>query len=138
MKIKVGKKRIATAALISFTDVIFLLLLFLLISSSFITHSGIKVDLPASTSVENEFNKNISLTLTAEDKIFINDDAVEWDEVASELNRRLIDDPEQVVVVRADEEVVLKKIVKLLDLARQSGSNRFFLATDVRNNIADE
>ena len=73
MKIELAKKRITTAALISFTDVIFLLLLFLLISSSFITHSGIKVDLPASTSVENEFNKNISLTLTANNEVFIND-----------------------------------------------------------------
>jgi biopolymer transport protein ExbD len=138
MKIELGKKRITTAALISFTDVIFLLLLFLLISSSFITHSGIKVDLPASTSVENEFNKNISLTLTANDEVFINDIAVQWDEVPAELNRRLIDDPEQVIVVRADQDVILKKIVKLLDLARQSGSNRFFLATDIRNKLSDE
>ncbi len=138
MKIELAKKRITTAALISFTDVIFLLLLFLLISSSFITHSGIKVDLPASTSVENEFNKNISLTLTANNEVFINDIAVQWDDVPAELNKRLIDDPEQVIVVRADQDVVLKKIVKLLDLARQSGSNRFFLATDVRNKLADE
>jgi biopolymer transport protein ExbD len=138
MKVEVGKKRIASAALISFTDVIFLLLLFLLISSSFITHSGIKVNLPGSASVENEFNKNISLTLTADDLVYINDDPVEWDEISSELNKRLIDDPEQVVVVRADQDAVLKKIVRLLDLARQSGSNRFFLATDVRNRLADE
>ncbi|MCK4957001.1 MAG: biopolymer transporter ExbD [Candidatus Cloacimonetes bacterium] len=138
MKVKVGKKRIASAALISFTDVIFLLLLFLLISSSFITHSGIKVNLPGSTSQENEFNKNISLTLTKDDEIFINDVKISWDEISSELNKRLIDDPEQVVMVRADENVVLKKIVKLLDLARRSGSNRFFIATDIRNNLVDE
>lgn len=138
MKVKVGKKRIASAALISFTDVIFLLLLFLLISSSFITHSGIKVNLPGSTSQENEFNKNISLTLTKDDEIFINDVKISWDEISSELNKRLIDDPEQVVMVRADEDVVLKKIVKLLDLARRSGSNRFFIATDIRNNLVDE
>ena len=138
MKVKVGKKRIASAALISFTDVIFLLLLFLLISSSFITHSGIKVNLPGSTSQENEFNKNISLTLTKDDEVFINDVKISWDEISSELNKRLIDDPEQVVMVRADEDAVLKKIVKLLDLARRSGSNRFFIATDIRNDLVDE
>ena len=88
--------------------------------------------------MENEFNKNISLTLTANDEVFINDIAVQWDEVPAELNRRLIDDPEQVIVVRADQDVILKKIVKLLDLARQSGSNRFFLATDIRNKLSDE
>ena len=132
MRTKLKKKRISTAALISFTDVIFLLLIFLLISSNFITHSGIKVELPGSISQQNEFNKNISLTLTKDDEIFINNDAVSWDELPAELNKLLIDDPEQVVVVRADEDVALKKIVRLLDIAKLSGTNRFFIATEIQ------
>ena len=132
MRTKLKKKRISTAALISFTDVIFLLLIFLLISSNFITHSGIKVELPGSNSQQNEFNKNISLTLTQDDEIFINNDAVTWDELPAELNKLLIDDPEQVVVVRADEDVALKKVVRLLDIAKLSGTNRFFIATEIQ------
>lgn len=132
MRIKLKKKRISTAALISFTDVIFLLLIFLLISSNFITHSGIKVELPGSNSQQNEFNKNISLTLTKDDEIFINNDAVSWEDLPAELNSLLVDDPEQVVVVRADEDVALKKVVRLLDIAKLSGTNRFFIATEIR------
>jgi len=132
MRTKLKKKRISTAALISFTDVIFLLLIFLLISSNFITHSGIKVELPGSNSQQNEFNKNISLTLTQDDEIFINNDAVTWDELPAELNKLLVDDPEQVVVVRADEDVALKKVVRLLDIAKLSGTNRFFIATEIQ------
>ncbi len=132
MRTKLKKKRISTAALISFTDVIFLLLIFLLISSNFITHSGIKVELPGSNSQQNEFNKNISLTLTKDDEIYINNDAVSWDELPAELNKLLVDDPEQVVVVRADEDVILKKIVQLLDIAKLSGTNRFFIATEIQ------
>ncbi|RLC51498.1 MAG: hypothetical protein DRI23_04900 [Candidatus Cloacimonadota bacterium] len=132
MRTKLKKKRISTAALISFTDVIFLLLIFLLISSNFITHSGIKVELPGSNSQQNEFNKNISLTLTKDDEIYINNDAVSWDELPAELNKLLVDDPEQVVVVRADEDVILKKIVRLLDIAKLSGTNRFFIATEIQ------
>jgi biopolymer transport protein ExbD len=132
MRTKLKKKRISTAALISFTDVIFLLLIFLLISSNFITHSGIKVELPGSNSQQNEFNKNISLTLTKDDEIFINNDAVTWEALPAELNKLLVDDPEQVVVVRADEDVVLKKIVRLLDIAKLSGTNRFFIATEIQ------
>lgn len=132
MRIKLIKKRISTTALVSLTDVIFLLLIFLLISSNFITHSGIKVELPGSNSQQNEFNKNISLTLTKDDEIFINNDAVSWEELPAELNRLLVDDPEQVVVVRADEDVILKKIVRLLDIAKLSGTSRFFIATEIQ------
>ena len=132
MIIETKKKRISSIGLISFTDVIFLLLIVLLISSNFITHSGIKVDLPGSNSQQNEFNKNISLTLTKNNEIFINNEAVGWEELPEVLNRKLIDDPEQVVVVRADETVELKNVVRLLDIAKLSGTNRFFIATEIQ------
>jgi len=132
MIIKTRKKRISSIGLISMTDVIFLLLIFLLISSNFITHSGIKVDLPGSNSQQNEFNKNISLTLTKNNEIFINNEMVGWEELPEVLNRKLIEDPEQVVVVRADETVELKNVVKLLDIAKLSGTNRFFIATEIQ------
>jgi len=131
MAVRITKKRITAAALISFTDVIFLLLIFLLISSSFITHSGIKVNLPGSGSQQNEFNKNINLTLTKNDELFVDSEKTDWKNLPRLLNERLIDDPEQVVVIRADEEIPLKKIVRLLDLAKLSGSNRFFIATEI-------
>ena len=131
MNLNVSKKRIGTVALISFTDIIFLLLIFILISSSFITHSGVKVNLPRSSSQQNEYNKNISLTLTENDEIFIDDEQVTWEDVTSTLRTKLIDNPEQVVVVRADQTIQLKKIVRLLDLAKLSGSERFFLATEI-------
>jgi len=131
MKIELSKKRISAVDFVSLTDIIFLLLIFLLISSSFITHSGIKVNLPSSTAQQNEFNKNISLTLTTEDKIFVNDEEVTWETLPIVLNSKLVDDPEQVVVVRADQETALKKIVRLLDLAKLSGTNRFFIATEI-------
>ena len=135
MKTNLKKKRISSLALISFTDVIFLLLIFLLISSSYITHSGIKVNLPGSSSQQNDYNKNISLTLTNDEELFVNEEKTDWDGLPVILQQLLIDDPEQVVVVRADEDVPLKKVVKLLDIAKLSGTTRFFIATEI--NLAD-
>ncbi|MCB5231176.1 MAG: biopolymer transporter ExbD [Candidatus Cloacimonas sp.] len=131
MELELTKKRMTSVALISFADVMFLLLIFLLISSSFITHSGIKVNLPSSSTQQNEFNKNISVTITREEVIYVNDLVVTWETLPTVLNQTLIDDPEQVVVVRADEDIPLKKVVKLLDVAKLSGTNRFFIATEI-------
>lgn len=135
MKTNLKTKRISSLALISFTDVIFLLLIFLLISSSYITHSGIKVNLPGSSSQQNDYNKNISLTLTNGDELFVNEEKTDWEGLPVILQQLLIDDPEQVVVVRADEDVPLKKVVKLLDIAKLSGTTRFFIATEI--NLSD-
>ena len=134
MKIKLKRKRLSTVALISFTDVIFLLLIFLLISTNFVTHSGIKVNLPSSSSKQNEFNRNLSVTLTKTDEIFIADEFVTWENVTAHLTRLLVADPEQVVVIRSDEDVPLKKVIKLLDLVQMTGTNRFFIATELEQN----
>jgi biopolymer transport protein ExbD len=131
MKIKHKKKRISSVALISFTDIIFLLLIFILISSSFITHSGIKINLPSSTVQQNDYTKNISLTLTKDEEIYLDDELVTWETLPKLLNERMLNDPEQVVVVRADQDIPLRKVVRLLDKARESGSNRFFIATEI-------
>ncbi len=138
MELNLSKKRISSVALISFADVIFLLLIFLLISSSFITHSGIKVNLPSSTTQQNEYNRNISLTITQEDELYVDDVRVTWETLPTVLNQRLIDDPEQVVIVRADQDIALKRIVRLLDVAKLSGTNRFFIATEIVTSEARE
>ena len=134
MKIKLKRKCISSVALISFTDVIFLLLIFLLISTNFVTHSGIKVNLPGSSSKQNEFNRNLSITLTSADEIFIGNEFIAWEDVTAHLTRLLIADPEQVVVIRSDKEVPLKKVIKLLDLVQKTGTNRFFIATELERN----
>ncbi len=131
MVLNLSKKKISSVALISFADVIFLLLIFLLISSSFITHSGIRVNLPASTVQQNEYHRNISITITEEDDLFVDDTPVTWESLPSVLNNLLIDDPEQVVVIRADQQIALSRIVRLLDIAKLSGTNRFFIATEI-------
>ena len=130
MKIKLKRERISSVALISFTDVIFLLLIFLLISSNFITRSGLKINLPSSSSRQNEFNRNLSVTLTSTDEVFIEDVFVKWEDVTAHLTQLLVNDPEQVVVIRADEEIPLKKVISLLDLVQKTGTSRFFIATE--------
>lgn len=131
MELNLSKKRISSVALISFADVIFLLLIFLLISSSFITHSGIKVNLPSSTTQQNEYVRNISITITEDDHLYIDDNPVTWESLPNVLNQMLIDDPEQVVVIRADQDIALKRVVRLLDIAKLSGTTRFFIATEI-------
>lgn len=140
MKVALQKKRISSVALISFTDIIFLLLIFLLISSSFITQSGIKVDLPTATSAQKEFTENIKVALNRAGELFLEDNGVALapDELGEQLRAKLIENPEQVVVIYADEEIPLRQVVKLIELVRNTGAPEFFIATDVMPGGATE
>jgi len=133
MRIAVQRKRISTTALISLTDIIFLLLIFLLISSSFITQSGIKVDLPTATTAQKEFTENIKVVLTRSGQLFLSGSGnpLEPEELSEQLRAMLIENPDQVVVIYADEEIPLRDVVRLIELVRATGAPEFFIATDV-------
>lgn len=123
------KKRITATALISIADVIMLLLIFILVSSSFITNSGIKINLPESTSNEADYSNNIVLTITKQKQVFLGNTPVELERLPTLLSQMLLVNPSQTVIVYADEELSIKSMVSVLDLAKSSGHNRFFLAT---------
>jgi biopolymer transport protein ExbD len=129
MKIQTSKKPISATMLISMTDVVFLLLLFLLVSSSFVTQSGIPIRLPASSNQAQQNPKTVSITLTADNQVFVENEAVTWESLPQRLSSLSAMDRERVVYLRADEVTALKKVVSLMDIVRQSGFERIYIAT---------
>lgn len=129
MKISLKKKPITSVTLISMTDVVFLLLIFLLITSSYITNTGIKINMPGSTSSQKEYTGNIQLTLTLDDEIYVNDKQTNWNNVVDELKMILSKNPDAAIMIQADQEIPLKKIIALIDVTKLAGSKRFFIAT---------
>ncbi|HPY96366.1 MAG TPA: biopolymer transporter ExbD [Candidatus Cloacimonadota bacterium] len=133
MKLKLKKKAITSVALISMTDIVFLLLIFLLISSSFVTHQGVQITLPDSNSTQKEFTDNIYLTLTQDDEIFINNQESNWQSVVADLKQIIENKPDIAIMIQADQEIPLKKIIALIDVTKLAGSKRFFIATKLQN-----
>ena len=128
MKVSVKKKAITTTALISMTDVVFLLLIFLLISSNFITYTGINIDVPTSENAYADMQTHISLAINDKEEIFINDVKVERVHLISTLRAEVEKSPEAVVMIQADQNLALNKVVDLIDSAKTAGANRFFIA----------
>jgi biopolymer transport protein ExbD len=129
MKFETTKKHISTSILISMTDVVFLLIIFLLISSSFITQSGIPIKLPASTNQAQQNPKTISVTLTKDNLVFVDNKPVEWDQLGFTLTQVKTADDLQVVYLRADEVTELKNVVHVMDIIKKSGYERIYIAT---------
>ncbi len=130
MKIKANKEPLTAFTSISLTDIIFLLLVFFLLSSTFVLQPGIKVQLPATTNnpdVSSE--KSVVVTLSKEGAVYLNDDLVNRVELGARLRQKVLDVGNPIVVLRADKNIQIAGLVDIMDIAKSAGADRFVIAT---------
>ncbi|HWA34751.1 MAG TPA: biopolymer transporter ExbD [Cyclobacteriaceae bacterium] len=99
----------------SMTDLIFLLLIFFMLTSSFVTPSGLPVNLPSSVASTIEVQK-VSVTVTHDLQYFVNDRKVTRNTLESELKRNLAS-PNGVVVLHIDKSVPTEELVMVAGIA---------------------
>ena len=130
MKIETSRKRMVMFSTISLTDIVLLLLIFFLLTSSFVVQPGIKVKLPkAATGQQDETNK-IFITVTLEDQIFLNQKKTSQSQLAVQLKQLLQENPDKLVVIQADKDLSLEKTIRIVDTAKLAGAERFMIATE--------
>ena len=126
MKIKLSKQKISSTMLISMTDVIFLLLVFLLIASNFASQSGLPVRLPGSKSSQRQTLQSINIKYFKSGEIYYNEMACTFGELAELLKV----DKEQVVRISAEHDLPLQSLIYLMDIVRNVGFEKIFVATE--------
>jgi biopolymer transport protein ExbD len=99
----------------SMTDLIFLLLIFFMLTSSFVTPSGLPVNLPTSKASTIEVQK-VSVTVTRDLQFFVNDKKVTKATLEAELKSKL-GGPKGVVVLHIDESVPTREMVFVAGIA---------------------
>ncbi len=124
-----GHKRIVLFNTISLTDIVLLLLIFFLLSSAFVVQPGIKVRLPKAASTQAEERGNVYITITSEERLFLNDEEVSQGELGGRLRVMLAQDKERNVVIRADKDLTLEKTITIVDIAKLAGAEKFVIAT---------
>ena len=114
-------------------DVVFLLLIFFMLSSSFILQSGIKVELPNAVSSESLKNTHTIITILQNKGIYVNDKPV----AMNNLPKVLEDFSKDSVIIQADGGVELDTVVSVWDICRRIGVKAINIATKQKtyNNI---
>jgi biopolymer transport protein ExbD len=112
------------------TDIVMQLLIFFLLSSSFVIMPGVKVQLPKALTTEVQTDRNTVITLTGSGKIFLNLDEVTKATLAQKLIPVLDKDRNQVVILKAEKTVSLQSAVDVIDIAKGVGAQRFMIATE--------
>ena len=99
----------------SMTDIIFLLLIFFMLTASFITPSGLPINLPSSKS-SNIVIQKISVSITEELEYFVNDEKVEIQNLEMILKNEL-QGKEGLIVLHCDKNVPVEKLVEVAGIA---------------------
>jgi biopolymer transport protein ExbD len=109
-------------------DCIFLLLIFFLISSTFLTPK-IQLSLPkASTTVSTNEPDFVMVTIDAQGAVYLNSQVAAWHELGGKLTERLRGSPRKVVTLRCDASTPHKYFVRALDIAKSSGATHVNVA----------
>ena len=115
MNLKANNKINPLFSMSSMTDIIFLLLIFFMLTASFITPSGLPVSLPSSKSSTIVIQK-VSVTITKDLKYFVNDKEVNISDIEIHL-RNEIADKEGLVVLHCDKNVPVEHLVNVAGIA---------------------
>ena len=116
-----SKNRIsAEFSMSSMTDIIFLLLIFFMLTSNFVTPTGLPVNLPSSKS-SNIVMQKISVTITPDLKYYLNEKPVAFDELEPQLAALLqgTEEGEGVVVLHVDKTVPVEHLVNVAGIAAE-------------------
>lgn len=115
MNIQSRNKIDASFSMSSMTDMIFLLLIFFMLTSSFVTPSGLPVNLPSSVASTIEVQK-VSVTVTKDLQFYVNEKKVTKSTLEGELKSRLAGN-KGVVVLHIDESVPTREMVYVAGVA---------------------
>ncbi|MGQ9560611.1 MAG: ExbD/TolR family protein [Candidatus Oleimicrobiaceae bacterium] len=129
MDFRTTRKPMVIFSAISLTDIVLLLLIFFLLSSSYVLQPGIKVRLPKAVSGQVDQSNRIFLTVTRDERIFVNTRQVSLAELGGELKKLLDERPNRVVVIRADKDLTLERTIQIVDIAKLAGGEQFMIAT---------
>lgn len=121
MALQAKNKIEASFSMSSMTDVIFLLLIFFMLTSSFVTPSGLPVNLPSSLT-SDIIMQEVTVTITKDLKYSVNEKIVSREEIKNELTL-LLQDKKGQVVLHIDKDVPVEYLVEIGGIAASLEAN---------------
>tara|TARA_B100001123_G_C14579449_1_gene737557 strand:+ start:109 stop:519 length:411 start_codon:yes stop_codon:yes gene_type:complete len=112
-------------------DIVFILLVFFLITTTFAQNPGIEVDLPkASSSVQKEQDQVVVIALTKEGNLILRDKMLSLETLESELATIFALQKDATVIIQADGKTDHENVVKVMDISRKIGFTKLAIATE--------
>ncbi|MCG3728425.1 ExbD/TolR family protein [Vibrio cincinnatiensis] len=122
----------AQVDLTSMLDIVFIMLIFFIVTSSFVRESGVEVNRPSAANVAAQKDAGIFVAITAANDIYIDKRQIDAERVQATLEHLLLEQPEASLVIQADEHAYNGTVVKVMDAAKGAGVKNIALAAEKR------
>ncbi len=126
------EKRITRTSIINLTpmvDVLFLILLFFLVTSNFIEQPNIKLELPSTKYASTSKLEEWVLTISQDGKLFFQNKPVERNNLVSELKNAFSKQDDKTLVLKADKNVPYGVVIDVMDAAKGAGLRKIVAPT---------
>jgi len=110
-------------------DVIFIMLIFFIVTASFVKESGININRPDAVTTTTKELANILIAINDRDEIWIDKRRIDIRSVRPIIERLHSQNPQGSVVIQADKKSTNEKLVMVMDAARQAGVFNIAIAT---------
>ncbi|ACV27351.1 ExbD/TolR family protein [Kangiella koreensis] len=104
-------------------DIVFIMLIFFIVTTVFVKQAGVDVDKPSALSAEERKNAYIFVAIDDKNQIFIDKDMLQPSEIKAKIQSLRTENLEGEVVIQADKKARAGLVLEVLDIAKNSGAN---------------
>ena len=112
-------------------DMVFILLIFFLVTTSFIKETGVQISRPAASTAVSKEKTNILIGITKDNRIFMDKREIDIRSVRANVERALAENPEGGVVIVADKESSTGITIKVMDGCKLAGAKNLAIAATI-------
>lgn len=111
-------------------DIVFIMLIFFIVTTSFVKEAGIEVDKPLGSNLQAEPKANVFIAVNGADEVWMDKQQVDIDTVRATMEKLLAEQQTEVVVIQADKKAKHGLVVKIMDQVKAAGIERISVAAE--------
>lgn len=129
MKLRRRNSELTTLNILPLIDVVFLLLIFFMLTSSMIKIRSVNIQLPGSSSSQSVEKSPIVVAVDENKNYFLNDQSIQEQDLKIELSSMFLESPEEPVILSVAKDLDAQALISTMDLIRESGGQDISIAT---------
>src|SRR5690554_6892862 len=118
-------------AAIDMTPMLDIMLIFFIVTTSFVKEAGIDVNKPDASQAQAKPSANIFIAIRANGEVWMDKRMVDVERVGANIERLLAEQPTDIVVIQADKEAKHGVVVKVMDQIKEAGIDKISIAAEV-------
>jgi biopolymer transport protein ExbD len=114
-------------------DVVFIMLIFFIVTTSFVKETGIDINRPSAATAEKKAKGNILIAITADGEIWLDKRQIDIRAVRAHIQRMKAKFPQSAVIIQSDAESKTGLLVRVMDQIRLAGVQNISIAATMEN-----